>query len=338
MPQEQKRVRSWKPKFERAQSSTSRESRSTVDAGQPLPRIGVGSSTAPADRSKQGTFQQGAEQEACILQRFEDKASDALVELPKIHFPSSLTDSTEGTVLLNLYRGIVLRFSNRRLLSRERAFYELLHFLATEAGTCTFPANVRPIIASEITRLGRSDFFNDYRRLHDERMDKDVADMQTKDLYAMRNLGTEAGLFESRRLSNRIINVLNVKRKSLHPPIWITSDEAVLGRSPLTAFPTPLQITKEKLEALKKEEAIVLAKAKSREHESRNECKRTASVQEKTPFDGAFNMGRNHGFGPAYGEGLFHGTKAWRSTQLKRLNQSPVPLVTQYHSPVPPVT
>jgi hypothetical protein len=146
------------------------------------------------------------------------------------------------------------------------------------------------VIAREIARIGRTDFFNSTRRVDDENEDLKVSKIKAKDVYALRNLGMGGAS------DKRIINVLNVQRKSLHPPIFVTGQEATQARSPMTSavVPTPWEKMKETLEEVKAEASLGLS-SKSRE---------TPSQTQKGPFDNAVNTGSGFGFGAAAPVGL----------------------------------
>jgi hypothetical protein len=92
-------------------------------------------------------------------------------------------------VLAGIYRNILFRWSNPKMLSRERAFFELLHRLATLAGCSTFPEKLRPRIAREIARIGRTDFFNSTRRMDEELEDAKVPKILAKELFGRKHLG-----------------------------------------------------------------------------------------------------------------------------------------------------
>jgi len=94
-------------------------------------------------------------------------------------------------VLAGIYRIILFRWSNPKLLSRERAFFELLHLLATEAGCSTFPERLRPRIAREIARIGRTDFFNSTRRVDEAVEDAKVSKITAKELFGLKQLGLD---------------------------------------------------------------------------------------------------------------------------------------------------
>ena len=225
------------------------DKRGTAHAGRTrLSRTSSGASAESASRvAKNRTDENrvgGVDEQGATAEVFGDE--------PGIEFPPSLSESAEGLVVAGIYRIIVFRYSNPPMPSRERAFFELLHQLAMEATTSTFPLALRPAIAREMARICRSDFFNSTRRVDEEREDSEVSRVRAKDLYALRNLGRSGGK------DSRIINAMNVKRKSLHPHISVTRQEALEARSRMVAavVPAPMERLKHSLDLIKAEATL----------------------------------------------------------------------------------
>ena len=225
--------------------------------------------------------------------------AEAFGDEPGIEFPPSLSESAEGLVVAGIYRNIVFRYSNPPMPSRERAFFELLHQLAMEATTSTFPQALRPAIAREMARICRSDFFNSTRRVDEEREDAEVSRVRAKDLYALRNLGHSGGK------DSRIINAMNVKRKSLHPHISVTRQEALEARSRMVAavVPAPMERLKNSLDLIKAEATLSRSCLDVHTNGGGGGGERRQAMT-RPPFDGAFNTGSTKGLGAAGGLGL----------------------------------
>mmetsp|Transcript_35263 Transcript_35263/g.110193 ORF Transcript_35263/g.110193 Transcript_35263/m.110193 type:complete len:391 (-) Transcript_35263:16-1188(-) len=123
------------------------------------------------------------------------------------------------------YRTIVLRYSDTKNLSRERAFFEILQLTSVDICCQTYPSAYQLHIREEVRRLFRSKFFNTAGKNKDiEEMN--VMKITSKDLYNLRDVGT---LVERDAL---ILNSLNTKRKSLHPHVIVTRRECMQSHSP----------------------------------------------------------------------------------------------------------
>ena len=105
-----------------------------------------------------------------------------------------LAESKEGLALANSYRQVLLRGSNIRLLSRDRAFFELLYHFANILGYASFPGTHRQYMALEIQRIFRTDYFNIRRRLKNDMEDETIKCVTSRDIWDHREVNLKTYL------------------------------------------------------------------------------------------------------------------------------------------------
>ena len=211
--------------------------------------------------------------------------------LGEVAFPHSLADCKEGLALSAAYRGVIFRFSNPKMMARERAFFELLHMLAREAAVLTFPAALWPNVEREVTRMGRSDFFNSTKRLAEASEDVSVHSIRSRDIYELRSMGLDNS---KGSIEDRFMSALNWNRKAVHPLVSVTQRDALLARSPTTSalVPTPLDELKKSLQKINAQATLQRSRSAAAGQGISKLLAGGASVPaRKPPWDSALNSG-----------------------------------------------
>ena len=211
--------------------------------------------------------------------------------LGDVAFPHSLADCKEGLALSAAYRGVIFRYSNPKKMARERAFFELLHMLAREAAVLTFPAALWPNVEREVTRMGRSDFFNSTKRLAEASEDVSVHSIRSRDIYELRSLGLDNS---KGSIEDRFMSALNLNRKAVHPLVSVTQRDALLARSPTTSalVPTPLDELKKSLQKINAQATLQRSRSSAAgQGISKARAGGASAPARKPPWDSAFNSG-----------------------------------------------
>ena len=149
-----------------------------------------------------------------------------------ITYPAELSETAHGLALSNAYRAVLFRGGSARGLARDRDFFELLIFFSTRLACLTFPDALHKQVATEVARLGRSNYFNSERRKQEASEDAGLSKITARQVYDMQMIG------QSER-DARVLNTLNSSRRTSHPVVPVVARQVISARTPTATSQLP---------------------------------------------------------------------------------------------------